>query len=171
MAVTGRIGAIASAFALCLLWGSAVSAATIIAGPGTPETLIHDARLTVSSSRAVGRSLPPAPVRQGLLGRVTTVAGRAGCLVAGTSAASAVGSSVGYLWSVKRCLGPDRKPSEPLDIASLFLPPPPAPAWPLRGAPLRLADTTAPAPIPAPAAGATLPVALGVLLLARRKRR
>lgn len=174
--------AIASAVALCLLAGSGVSAATIITGPGTPETLIHDARLTVSSSRAVGRGVPPQPVRQDFVGKAAVAAARVGCLVAGTSASNAVGSSVGYLWVVTLCLGPDavvEPPAEPLRLASLYLPPPPAPYWPARGGPTLLprplggGGVSRPylAPVPLPAAGFALPAALALLVAVRRRRR
>jgi hypothetical protein len=182
LAGTGRTTAIASAVALCLLAGSGVSAATIITGPGTPETLIHDARLTVSSSRAVARSVPPAPVRKSFVDRAAVATVRVGCLVAGTSASNAVGSSVGYLWVVTRCLGHAAgpvPPAEPLHLASLYLPPPPAPYWPARGVPTMLPGPGAGggvsrpylAPVPLPAAGFALPAALGLLVAFRLRRR
>lgn len=168
--------------AFCLSWGMGASAATIIAGPGTPETLIQDARLTLSSSRAVGRSVPPAPVRQNLLEKVAVAAARTTCIVAGTSAANAVGSSVGYIWAVTHCMvpSPPEPLAEPLRLANLYLPPPPAPFWPAQGAPVRLlapgggggGPRLLPAPVPLPAAGLALPAALGLLAaLGRRRRR
>jgi len=182
LAALGRTITIAAALALCLSWGESASAATIITGPGTPETLIHDARLTVSSSRAVGRSVPPPPVRQSILGKAAVAAARTGCIVAGTSAANSVGSSVGYVWAVTRCLSPKAGPeplAEPLYLANLYLPPPPAPFWPARGAPVKLlvpgggigGPRLLPAPVPVPGAGLALPAALGVLVAFRRRRR
>lgn len=182
VADTGRIKPIASALALCLFLGSGVSAATIITGPGTPETLIHDARLTVSSSRALGRGVPPPPVRRSLAGKAAVAVAWSGCIVAGTSASNAVGSSVGYLWVVRRCLGSGPRPeplAEPLNIASLYLPPPPSPVWPARGAPIQLpvpggglgGARPHVAPVPVPAAGFLLPAAVGLLAALRRRRR
>lgn len=169
------------ALALCLLSGMGASAATIVSGPGTPETLIHDARLTVSSSRAVGRSVPPAPVRRSLLEKVAVAAARTTCIVAGTSAANAVGSSVGYIWAVTLCTAPPPPEplAEPLALANLYLPPPPAPFWPARGAPERLlapggglgGSRLLPAPVPLPAAGLALPAALGLLAAVGLRRR
>ncbi len=179
MAGTGRTTAIACAL-LALLWSGGGSAATVITGPGTPETLLHDAHLTVASSRAIHRSVPPPPARADFVARATVVTAYAGCVAAGTGAASAVGSSVGYLWLAARCLHRDRRPATdpPSAIAHLFLPPPPAPFWSPRGAPVRL---PAPgggagarphvAPVPLPLPGMALPAALGLLLLFRRRRR
>lgn len=178
MAGTGRITAIASAVALWLLWGGSGSAATVIAGPGTPETLIHDAHLTIASSLAVRRTVPPSPARTDLLERITVVTAYAGCVAAGTTAASTVGSSVGYLWVAARCLQPKAAAAPaPPGIASLFLPPPPAPYWLARGAPVQLPlpggipgprPQMAPVPLPVPALA--LAAALGLVLAARRRR-
>ncbi len=182
MAGTGRITAIASAVALWLLWGGSASAATIIAGPGTPETLIHDAHLTIASSLAVRRTVPPPPARADFLERATVATAYAGCVAAGTSAASSVGSSVGYLWVAARCLYPrDRARAGPASpgIAGLFLPPPPAPYWPARGAPVQLplpgGGIAGPqpqiAPVPLPVPGLALAGALCLVLAAGRRRR
>ncbi|WP_413872311.1 hypothetical protein [Albidovulum sp.] len=167
--------------ALLLLWGGSGSAATVIAGPGTPETLIHDAHLTIASSLAVRRTVPPPPARADLLERVTIATAYAGCVAAGTSAASAVGSSVGYLWVAARCLNPrDRARAGPApDIAGLFLPPPPAPYWPARGAPVQLplpggglsGPRSQMAPVPLPVPGIALAGALGLILAFGRRRR
>ena len=181
MAGTGRTTAIASALLLALLWGGGGSAATVIAGPGTPETLIHDVHLTVASSRAVRRSVPPPPARADLLETATVIAARAGCVAAGTSAASAVGSSVGYLWVAARCLHrrdrPDADPVAAFAIAHLFLPPPPAPFWSARGAPVQLprpgggiGPRPQVAPVPLPPPGMALLAAFGLLLFGRRRR-
>lgn len=173
--------ATASAVALWLLWGGSGMAATVIAGPGTPETLIHDAHLTIASSLAVSRSVPPPPARADFVDRVTAVAAYAGCVAAGTSAASSVGSSVGYLWVAAWCIQPKgRAPAEaapPPGIAALFLPPPPAPYWQARGAPMPLpgGGIAGPrpqiAPVPLPLPGLALPAALGLLLAVGRRRR
>ena len=182
MAGSGRITAIASAVALWLPWGGSGSAATVIAGPGTPETLIHDAHLTIASSLAVRRTVPPPPARADLLERITVTTAYAGCVAAGTTAASAVGSSVGYLWVAARCLHPGDRPRAgpaPLGIAGLFLPPPHAPYWPARGAPVQLplpgGGIAGPrlqmAPVPLPAPGAILAAALGLILALGRRRR
>ena len=182
MAGSGRKTRAASAVALCLLWGGGGSAATVIAGPGTPETLIHDAHLTIASSLAVSRSVPPPPVRADFMEQAALVAAYAGCVAAGTSAATSVGSSVGYLWVATRCLRPAGAPvpvPAPIAVASLFLPPPPAPYWPADGAPSRLpvpgGGVTGPrphiAPVPLPVSGLALPGALGLLLAFGRRRR
>lgn len=182
MAGTGRTKAIASALLLALLSGGGGSAATVITGPGTPETLIHDVHLTVASSRAVRRSIPLPPARADFVETATVVAARAGCIAAGTSAASAVGSSVGYLWVAARCLHRDRRPAaDPSSaVAHLFLPPPPAPFWSARGGPVQpprqgigtgIGARPQVAPVPLPLPGMALPAALGLLLLLARRRR
>ncbi len=178
MAGSSRKTRAASAVALCLLWGGGGSAATVIAGPGTPETLIHDAHLTIASSLAVSRSVPPPPARADFMEQAALVAAYAGCVAAGTSAATAVGSSVGYLWVATRCLRPAGAPA-PIAVASLFLPPPPAPYWPAGGATTRLpvpgggVTGLRPqiAPVPLPVSGLALPGALGLLLAFGRRRR
>lgn len=181
MTDTCRTKLIASVCALCLVLGSGVSAATIITGPGTPETLIHDAHLTVSSSRAMGRSIPPTPVRQSLAAKAAVAVAWGSCIAAGSSASNAVGSSVGYLWVVRRCFGSAARSATqagPLRIADLYLPPPPSPVWPVGRAPVQLFAPGSGlggghpriAPVPLPAAGSLLPLAFVALGLLRRRR-
>lgn len=183
MADTCRTKLIASVCVLCLVLGSGVSAATIITGPGTPESLIHDARLTVSSSRAMGRSIPPQPVRQSLAAKAAFAVAWGGCIAAGSSASNAVGSSVGYLWVIRRCLGSASRSATqagPLRIADLYLPPPPSPIWPAGAAPIQIfapgpglgGGPPSIAPVPLPAAGSLLTLALVAIgLLGRRRGR
>lgn len=178
MAGTGRITAIASAVALWLLWGGSGSAATVIAGPGTPETLIHDAHLAIASSLSVRRTVPAPPARADIMEKVTVATAYAGCVAAGTTAASAVGSSVGYLWVAARCLHPKDRARAAPGIAGLFLPPPLAPYWSARGAPVQLplpgGGITGPllpmAPVPLPVPGLALAGALCLVLAVGRRR-
>lgn len=183
VAGTGRKWAIACAVALCLSWGGGAAAVTVIAGPGTPETLIQDAHLTIASSLALHRSVPPPPARTALVERATVAAAYAGCVAAGSSAATSVGSSVGFLWVAAHCLrdegrAAEAEPAAALRLAGFFLPPPPAPYWPAAGVPTRLplphggggGPRPVIAPVPLPAPGIVLPVALGILLALRRRR-
>lgn len=182
MAGTSRIRQIALAWTVLLFLGGGVNAATVIAGPGTPETLIIDAQLAVYSSTSVRHRLPPQPIRHELMRKATVLLARTNCFAASTAAASAAASTSGYVWHIRRCLAVGARPEtfEPLGIAYLYVPPPPAPYWPATTGPMQspfprgglgLGARYLAAPVPIPLSGALLPAALAGLAAFRRRRR
>ncbi|MCB2115831.1 MAG: hypothetical protein KDE00_05885 [Rhodobacteraceae bacterium] len=169
MAGTSRITPIAWAVLLCLLQATAGFAATIFSDPGRPEDLIFDARFAaaVAVTRSTVAPTESVPARPHAALRVVTV-GR--CVIAATSAASAVGSGSGFIWTVSLCFDLPERPKRKritgfsYGLTTLGIPQPQPAALVAPSSPAHRSPRGAPpAPVPLPAGFLGLGAALGLL--------